>query len=68
MEFHPHGRLTMAGPNGSVDVTYTFQGDILVMKKPGAAAGVRHTLESVSNEEAVLVGEDGEKMTLRRVN
>ena len=67
MEFHRDGRLTMAGPNGSVDVTYAFTTDnTFEMRKPGARAGVLFSVESISKQEVVLVDADGERKTLRR--
>lgn len=69
MQFHTGGRLTMAGPKGSVDVTYSFPSDnTLEMKKPGATAGIRYQVEFASPNEAVLIEGDGQRMVLKRVN
>lgn len=69
MTFAPGGKLTVAGPKGSVDVTYSFPTDRTVeMKKPGAATGIRYQVDFPSLQEVVLTEANGQRMALKRVN
>lgn len=60
--------MTMAGPSGSVDLTYSVPSDrVLEMKKPGGAKALRYQMEFVSPQEVVLIEANGQRMNLRRV-
>ena len=68
MEFKNNGTVTMSGPNGSVDIDFRLVGGqvIELQRSDGSGRPIQQRIESLSDQELVLVDEEGPH-TLRKV-
>jgi hypothetical protein len=68
MEFKKGGVVTMSGPSGSVDIRYRMldAATIELRKADGSGRPLQRRIQSLTDQELVLVDEDGPQ-TLRKL-
>jgi hypothetical protein len=67
IEFKADGSATMAGPNGSAELSYRLPNERTIeMTKPGGKSAIHWDILSVTAQEMVVKDSDGKEVRLRR--
>ena len=67
IEFKTDGSATMAGPNGSAELSYRLPNERTIeMTKAGGKSAIRWEILSVSVQDLVVKDADGKEVHLRR--